>query len=192
MARTRGSDGKETQARIFAAAKTLFAERGFGAVGMRDVADAVGIRVGGLYRYVPDKDGLLSAITDAHMAARRAACQAPSGAPLQDLDAFLDAQYAVLCEDAEGAAVVARDRVWLNVAPRARLDRIEAEIVEHITNILSEGHKSVFQLPDAQAGARAILAVLATFAQPSGEISRLGADRAKRISANFARRIVKA
>ncbi len=191
MARTRGSDGKETEARVFAAAKTLFAERGFGAVGMRDVAEAVGIRVGGLYRYVPDKDSLLVSIMDAHMMTRRAACPPPQGEPLKDFEAFVDAQFAALCDDAEGAAIVTRDRVWLPVAARARIERIETEILEHLTGILSDGRKTVFQLPDAQAGAIAVLSVLEAFSRPGGEFSRLGAARAQRISANFARRIAK-
>lgn len=191
MARTRGSDGKETQARIFSAARTLFAERGFGAVGMRDIAEAVGIRVGGLYRYVSDKDSLLVSITEAHMAARRAACPAPVDDPLKDFEDFVDAQYAVLRDDAEGAAIVARDKVWLPVAARARLDRAEADILAHLTGILANGRKTVFQLPDAQAGAVAVLAMLDAFSRPGGEFSRLGAARAQRISANFARRIAK-
>ncbi len=40
----------------------LFAERGFGGTTMEDVAKAAGVTVGTLYRYLPDKDGLLTAL----------------------------------------------------------------------------------------------------------------------------------
>lgn len=192
MARTKGSDGKETEAKVFAAARALFAAKGYGAVGMRDVADAVGIRVGGLYRYVPDKESLLTSITDSHMSARRAACPPPNGEPLRDLDAFVEAQQGALEADAEGAVITARDRLWLPVAALSRIAHLEGEIIAHLSAILNEGRKSVFQLPDAQAGAVAIMSVLQAFALPDGEKARLGEARAKRISANFARRIAKA
>ncbi len=45
-----------------AAALALFAQRGFGGTTMEDVAQAAGVTVGTLYRYLPDKDGLLTAL----------------------------------------------------------------------------------------------------------------------------------
>ncbi len=45
-----------------AAALALFAERGFGGTTMEEVAQAAGVTVGTLYRYLPDKDGLLAAL----------------------------------------------------------------------------------------------------------------------------------
>jgi len=47
-----------------AAALALFAERGFGGTTMEDVARAAGVTVGTVYRYVPDKDGLLASLSD--------------------------------------------------------------------------------------------------------------------------------
>ncbi len=47
---------------IVAAASELFARQGFHAVGMRAIADAVGIRGSSLYHYFPSKLDLLSAI----------------------------------------------------------------------------------------------------------------------------------
>lgn len=45
-----------------AAALALFAQRGFGGTTMEDVARAAGVTVGTVYRYLPDKDGLLAAL----------------------------------------------------------------------------------------------------------------------------------
>lgn len=47
---------------ILDAATTLFAEQGYHAVGMRAIADAVGIRSSSLYHHFPSKQALLAAI----------------------------------------------------------------------------------------------------------------------------------
>jgi AcrR family transcriptional regulator len=49
---------------ITAAAAALFAERGFAAVGMEDIANAVGVTPGALYRHFPGKAAILSAVVD--------------------------------------------------------------------------------------------------------------------------------
>lgn len=191
MARTKGSEGQATQARVFAAARKLFSEQGYALVGMREIAAETGIRVGGLYRYVDDKESLLFSIIQSHMVARRAACPVHEGDPVRDLEAMVSAQFDAIASDVQGAAITARDRVNLNASAQARIERLESEIIEHLCRILSDGRKTVFQLPDARAGAIAVLATIDAFAFASGEKSRLGGDRAKRISANFCRRIVK-
>ncbi len=56
----RRSDARPRE--LKAAALALFAERGFGGTTMEDVARAAGVTVGTVYRYLPDKDGLLAAL----------------------------------------------------------------------------------------------------------------------------------
>ena len=48
---------------ILAAAAELFAERGFAAVGVADIAERVGITGGAIYRHFPSKDAVLEAVT---------------------------------------------------------------------------------------------------------------------------------
>lgn len=48
---------------ILSTATELFAEQGYHGVGMRAIAEAVGIRVSSLYHHFPSKDDLLAAIT---------------------------------------------------------------------------------------------------------------------------------
>src|SRR5690606_3345912 len=67
MARTSGSDGRRTGEAIRRAAIDLIAERGFEAVTLRDLADAVGIQAGSLYRYFPSKNALLLTIMEEHL-----------------------------------------------------------------------------------------------------------------------------
>jgi AcrR family transcriptional regulator len=81
MARTKGSDGKKTEAAIRARALELIVRHGFEALTMRQLAAAVGIQAGALYRYFPDKQSLLFSLMQRHMSDTLAVTQAaPSGA----------------------------------------------------------------------------------------------------------------
>lgn len=56
-----GDAGYGTKSRILDTAITLFAERGFEACTMRDLAEAVGIRAPAIYNHYPSKDEVLAA-----------------------------------------------------------------------------------------------------------------------------------
>jgi AcrR family transcriptional regulator len=60
--RNRESRTRLRRAEIVAAATQIFAARGYGGVGMRDIADAVGIRGASLYHHFPSKEEILFAI----------------------------------------------------------------------------------------------------------------------------------
>ena len=67
MARTAGSHSDITGPRIRAAALRLFAQHGFAAVSMRQIAGEVGVQAGALYNYTPDKQSLLFDLMQRHM-----------------------------------------------------------------------------------------------------------------------------
>ena len=67
MARTLGSYAKLTKPKISEIALHLFAERGYAAVSMRQIAAKVGLQVGALYNYFPDKQTILSELLINHM-----------------------------------------------------------------------------------------------------------------------------
>ena len=67
MARKSGSSGKKTARELRAAATKLFAQFGYAAVSMRQIATEVGVQDGALYLYTPDKQTLLFQIMDRHM-----------------------------------------------------------------------------------------------------------------------------
>jgi len=56
--------GEITAARILDAAEALFAERGYAGTTLRDVADAVGLRIPSLYNHFPSKDALYAAVLE--------------------------------------------------------------------------------------------------------------------------------
>ena len=66
MARTQGSHSDITGPRIREAALRLFAQHGFAAVSMRQIASEVGVQAGALYNYIPDKQSLLFDLMQAH------------------------------------------------------------------------------------------------------------------------------
>ncbi|MFL2790167.1 MAG: TetR/AcrR family transcriptional regulator [Paracoccaceae bacterium] len=67
MARVKGSNSTVTDQRVREAALMLFAKYGYAAVSMRRIASRVGLQVGALYRYTPDKQSLLFDLLKDHM-----------------------------------------------------------------------------------------------------------------------------
>ncbi|MGI9370489.1 MAG: TetR/AcrR family transcriptional regulator, partial [Ruegeria sp.] len=67
MARTQGSHSDITGPRIREAALSLFAQHGYAAVSMRQIAGEVGVQAGALYNYTPDKQSLLFRLMRDHM-----------------------------------------------------------------------------------------------------------------------------
>lgn len=65
-------DRAATEARILDAAEAAFAARGFDGAGLREIADTAQANLSLISRYFGGKDGLLLALTDRFVAARRA------------------------------------------------------------------------------------------------------------------------
>jgi AcrR family transcriptional regulator len=77
----------ERQGQILAAARTLFAERGFHATTTRDLAAAADINDALIYRYFPDKQAILAALIDEAIAVFQDLPKSPeqAGLPLDSL-----------------------------------------------------------------------------------------------------------
>lgn len=88
MARKQGSHADITGPRIQDAALRLFAQSGYAAVSMRQIAAEVGVQVGALYNYTPDKQSLLLDLLENHMTQLLAAIdgQTFQGAPIERLE----------------------------------------------------------------------------------------------------------
>lgn len=67
MARKSGSHSEITRPRIRNAALRLFAQHGFAAVSMRQIAAEVGVQAGAIYLYFEDKQALLFELMNTHM-----------------------------------------------------------------------------------------------------------------------------
>ncbi len=65
--RPRQRRSEETVARILDAAARIFDERGYRATTTNHVAEEAGVSVGSLYQYFPNKDALLTGLTERHL-----------------------------------------------------------------------------------------------------------------------------
>ena len=163
MARTAGSHSDITGPRIRSAALRLFAQNGFAAVSMRQIASEVGVQVGALYNYTPDKQTLLFALMDEHMQGLLAAWEAePKGVNARErLEAFARFHIRFNLERAE--AVFISYMELRNLTPENFL-AIEAQRRAYETaleEILSDGvAEGAFRVSDPKVASLAIIAML--------------------------------
>jgi AcrR family transcriptional regulator len=136
--RTKHAERSEaTRAALVAAARPLFAERGFAGVGTEEIVRAAGVTRGALYHQFRDKEDLFAAVfelLESELAQRTAAAAGASGTtdPLTELrvgaEAWLDActepeiQRIVLLD---GPAVLGWER-WREIGTRYGRGLVEA------------------------------------------------------------------
>lgn len=68
---SRTRKGRRSQRAVIAAAHTLFLNRGYHGTSVRDIAEASGLTIGGLYAHWPDKESIWGAVLDAYHPLRR-------------------------------------------------------------------------------------------------------------------------
>ena len=77
--RTQGERRAETRGRLLAAARSVFAERGYHAASLDLVSERAGCTKGALYHHFGSKEGLLLALLDQQIAGRLAQARVPDG-----------------------------------------------------------------------------------------------------------------
>lgn len=175
-----------------AAALRLFAQHGYAAVSMRQIAAEVGLQAGALYSYTPDKQSLLSTMLIAHFEALGAVQEhlAPSTDPTQRLQAFTQFHLRFHI-DALQTSELARLELR-NLAPenRAQVDALRAVYRDALAQILQEGaHQKMFAIPEVGLATSAVLGLLSE-AVLWASASDLPHDRVARIVWNMVRRAV--
>jgi AcrR family transcriptional regulator len=177
MARTTGSAGPRTEAAIRAAAVRLIAAHGYEGVSMRQLAEAVGVQAGAIYRYFPTKQDLLASMMRAHLRHLLARWRAvkPEGADATRLLAAF-ARFHIRYH------ISRRDEVFINymelrsLAPehRAAVTALRAEYEGELRAILSRGAETgAFHVADVAVTAMALIAMLTgvtTWWQPGGRL----------------------
>lgn len=179
MARKTGSSSDITGPRIRDAALKLFAQHGFAAVSMRQIAAEVGVQAGALYLYTPDKETLLFDLLRSHMDDLIAAWVGadPGGGPERRLEAFVRFHIRFNLERAE--AVFLSYMELRNLGPEnfAAIEALRRDYETRLEAILSEGGAAgVFHLEDAKIAAYAIIAMLTgvnTWYREGGRLSRV-------------------
>lgn len=118
----------DTQARILAAARRVFARHGYAAGTTNRIADEAGLSVGSLYQYFPNKDSILAALVRAHIAQGSEELRAATSDPGAGLESLVSRAVTALVD------LHARDRrlhrVLFEESPRPASLRAELRRLE--------------------------------------------------------------
>lgn len=163
MARTSGSFSDITGPKIRAAALRLFAQHGYAAVSMRQIAKEVGVQAGALYNYIPDKQSLLFDLLKGHMdelLAERSANRC-GGSAVSQLEEFT--RFHIRFHHERKDAVFISYMELRNLTPEnfARIEALRGAYENELQTILETGQANKdFSISDAKVSALAIIAML--------------------------------
>jgi AcrR family transcriptional regulator len=162
MARTAGSHSDITGPRVQDAALRLFARGGYAAVSMRAIAAEVGVQVGALYNYTPDKQSLLFDLLEGHMIEL---LEAVSDDAALDVEARLQAFVAfhIRFHHARADAVFIAYMELRNLSPDnfARIEELRRQYEDGLEQILRDGVTTdAFKIGDTKIATLAIIAML--------------------------------
>ena len=177
MARTYGSFSQNTAPKVFKTALRLFAQYGYAAVSMRQIAKDVGVQVGALYNYTPDKQTLLFTIMRHHMKSLLSAWEArpQSEDPVVRLKDFIQFHlnfHLHKTDEVFVAYMELRNLSDENFAVIEGLRRRYELILEHI--LVLGANAGVFHISDARVTTLALIGMLkevGTWYRPDGRLN---------------------
>ena len=177
MARTLGSYAKLTKPKISEIALHLFAERGYAAVSMRQIASKVGLQVGALYNYFPDKQTILSELLINHM---ENLLQTWHGQKLPEksdklLEFFVDFHIDYHLNRPEEVFIAYMELRNLNPDNFKKIEKLRNKYELILSKILSDGvNKNLFTCEETKIASLAIIGMLKevnTWYKKDGRIS---------------------
>ena len=177
MARTLGSYAKLTKPKISEIALHLFAERGYAAVSMRQIASKVGLQVGALYNYFPDKQTILSELLINHMENLLQSWhnQKLPEKPDKLLEFFVDFHIEYHLNRPEEVFIAYMELRNLNPDNFKKIEKLRNKYELILSNILSDGvNKNLFSCEEAKIASLAIIGMLKevnTWYKKDGRIS---------------------
>ena len=162
MARTAGSHSDITGPRVRAAAIKLFAQNGYAAVSMRALAAEVGVQVGALYNYTPDKQTLLFEVMRDHMSAvLEAATDDPSAPAVARLRAFVEFHITFHATRPDEIFIAYMELRNLTSENFAMIEGLRRAYEDRLEGILKAGVKEdAFQIADTKICTLALIAML--------------------------------
>lgn len=141
----------------------LFAQHGYAAVSMRQIASGVGVQAGALYNYTPDKQSLLFGLMQGHMEdllTARATRDVPDD-PLAQLEDFTRFHIAFHMERADAVFVSYMELRNLDDENFATIEALRRRYEDELEQILRRGVTSgVFSVPDTKIATLALIAML--------------------------------
>ncbi|OBY24431.1 TetR/AcrR family transcriptional regulator [Leisingera sp. JC1] len=163
MARTQGSHSDITGPRIREAALRLFAQHGYAAVSMRQIAKEVGVQAGALYNYTPDKQSLLFNLMAGHMEELQAAWDAvpQSDSALERLRAFTGFHIRFHLERPDAVFIAYMELRNLTEENFTVIESLRRDYENGVEGILKKGvEQGVFAIPDTKIATLAVIAML--------------------------------
>lgn len=163
MARTQGSHSDITGPRIRSAALRLFAQHGYAAVSMRQIAKEVGVQAGALYNYTPDKQSLLHSLMDRHMRELLAAWQveAGDGDALSQLERFVRFHIRFHMQRPDAVFIAYMELRNLTEENFAAIETLRRAYEYALEAVLKQGVASgQFTIPDTKIATLAVIAML--------------------------------
>ncbi len=163
MARTQGSHSDITGPRIQAAALRLFAQHGYAAVSMRQIAAEVGVQAGALYNYTPDKQSLLFSLMQRHMSELMEAWQADPAVEdaLGELERFVRFHIRFHMERPDAVFIAYMELRNLSDENFAVIETMRRNYEDALEAVLKQGvEEGVFRIPDTKIATLAVIAML--------------------------------
>ncbi|MBM7069322.1 TetR/AcrR family transcriptional regulator [Actibacterium sp. 188UL27-1] len=178
MARKTGSYAISTRPKVHQSALRLFAQYGYAAVSMRQIAADVGVQAGALYTYTPDKQALLFDLMRAHLDELLAAWATeprPVGA-LARLEGFVRFHIRHHFDRPEAVFVAYMELRNLTPENYAQIQRLRRQYEDALVDILVDGQaEGCLTAPDTRIAAMAMIAMLTginTWYRTDGRLSR--------------------
>lgn len=140
----RGARAEQTRRRILEVAEQLFAEHGFAAARLEDVAARLGIQRPALFYYYRDKRALYRAVLEGvfgDLLARLRSALAGPGALPGRIDAAVSAWVRYVAERPATARLLLREAAESSGRDRAFLARLTRPLVELAERIFAEGRR---------------------------------------------------
>ncbi|MEM6610281.1 MAG: TetR/AcrR family transcriptional regulator [Pseudomonadota bacterium] len=193
MARKTGSHAETTGPKVRDAALKLFAQHGFAAVSMRQIAAEVGMQAGALYLYTPDKQTLLFDLMRAHLEELLVAWAPGDGSALAELERFTRHHIDYHLDRIDRVFIAYMELRSLSLDNFAAIEALRRRYEDRLESILRRGvDEAVFSVPDTKLATMAVIAMLNGVTTWFREGKRLDRDAVADIYWDMVRRAVAA
>lgn len=178
MARIAGSDGEVTRGEIRKVSLSLFAQYGYAAVSMRQIASQVGVQASAIYQYYPNKQQILVSLLQNHMDGLLSACHEEITAkdPVDRLEQFARFHIRYNINRPDEVFLSYMELRSLEPEGFATIADLRSKYEAVLKSILRDGIKSgVMKIDDPHVSAMAILAMLTgvnTWYRSGGRLSQ--------------------
>ena len=137
-----GPPGSNLEGKIVAAAEKLFAQRGFHATGMRQIARNAGVSIGAIYHYFKSKEDILLAIVRREIDHRRGFLESlrKEGLPVpEQIRRIVEMHFARLQESRDRVQLLHREWRALTARLWQRLPALHEELADYLARLIDEG-----------------------------------------------------